>query len=709
MTDVNGLTESDYRMLEQSWIPRQLADDAGIRRVSSVEGAEAVCCNRPGNYAGLLFPYVWPGETRAREHRLRRDRPEMEHKTDGSLRERQKYLCAPGGRNRLYFPCGIKPEMLGNASLSIVITEGEKKALSLYRLAGWNCSEPRFLPIGLSGVWNWRGTIGREPGPEGDTRSVKGPIPDFDHIVWKNRDVHILFDSDRQRNPSIQASERALARELKSRGAVVRLIELPDLPGFDKTGADDFLTHENDGPERLLSLIDNAACVEPGSAGEILARAGILKLTAESGIDEVEITLRQLRREMTGIDSLRRTAVHSETVKHLQNIGMKSSAQLVNAAMSSSDTGERTNRIAFPELEPWPHPVNGALLLDEISGTLSRYVVLPLSGIHAIALWIVHTYAVEATSICPILVIKSPEKRCGKTLLLELLINMVFRPLTASNITSSSLFRVIERYQPTLLLDEADTFLCNNEELRGIINSGYRRSSSYVIRTVGEDFEPVVFNTFGPKAVAQIGAPPETMLDRGIVIEMRRKKQDEKPERLRSDKIFTGLEHIRRKAARWTKDNLAILIDGEPSIPSSLHDRARDSWRPLLAVAELAGVRWMEYGRSSAEELCVETGAVSNRTLLLADIRNIFEQADTTRMSSSDICSRLRAIEEHPWPELRDGQPITARQLARLLEPLGIGPRQFRLNGEIVRGYELEDFADSFARYLSGITSDSCQ
>jgi hypothetical protein len=148
------------------------------------------------------------------------------------------------------------------------------------------------------------------------------------------------------------------------------------------------------------------------------------------------------------------------------------------------------HRIAFSEPESWKHLVDGASLLDEIASVLCRFLVLPLNEIKVVALWILHTYAVGATTICPILVVKSAEKRCGKTLLLELLLNLVFRPLPASNITAASLFRAIEKYKPTLLLDEADTFLHNNDELKGIINSGYPSSSSYVVRTVGDDFEP---------------------------------------------------------------------------------------------------------------------------------------------------------------------------------------------------------------------------
>jgi len=703
MTAPNGLTEADYQMLAKSWIPRSLADSVGICRVSSAQGAEIIGCDKPGNYAGIVFPYFYPGETQARDYWLYLDCLEMEHKPDGSLREKRKYFGTPDGRNRLYFPCGIKPETLQDISLPVIIAEGEKKTLALYRLAEWNTPKPRFLPVGLRGIWNWRGVIGKEPG--GNTRKVKSVIPDMERITWKERTAYILFDSDKQRNSSIQAAERALAGELKSRGAFVRLIDLPDLPDFDKTGADDFLAHPDGGADKLLALIDNSAPVEAGSAGEILSRTGVFALNAQSDIDEVEAVLRRLRSEISGVDRLRETAIRSETIKHLASIGVQAPAQLVGVALSQFECQDEIRGIAFPETEPWPYPVDDSQLLDEIADSLRRFVILPSAEIQAVTLWVVHTYAVEATSICPILIIKSAEKRCGKTLLLELLFNLVFRPLSASNITASALFRVIERYKPTMLCDEAETYLQNNDELRGILNAGYRRSSSYVVRTVGDDFEPVVFNTFGPKVIAQIDKPQETLLDRSIMIEMRRKTPDEKPDRLRSDRVFEDFKHLRQKAIRWTKDNLKRLADCDPVVPSELNDRARDSWRPLLSIAELSGERWTEYGRICAVKLSKGKSEVSKRTLLLSDIRDIFRKAQTKRMTSADICAELREMESRDWPEWKDGKPITVRQLARMLEPLDIRPKQLKMDKANVRGYELDDFNDSFARYMPDLES----
>jgi len=189
------------------------------------------------------------------------------------------------------------------------------------------------------------------------------------------------------------------------------------------------------------------------------------------------------------------------------------------------------------------------------------------------------------------------------------------------------------------------------------------------------------------------------------MIEMRRKTPDEKPERLRSDRVFEDFKHLRQKALRWTKDNLKRLADCDPCVPQELNDRARDSWRPLLAIAEIAGTRWAEYGRLCAVKLAKGKSEVSKRTLLLSDIRDIFRRAQVDRMTSTDICAGLCEMEERAWPEWKDGKPITARQLARMLEPLDIRPKQLKMDKTNIRGYELEDFTDSFARYLPDLES----
>ena len=97
-----------------------------------------------------------------------------------------------------------------------------------------------------------------------------------------------------------------------------------------------------------------------------------------------------------------------------------------------------------------------------------RYIVLPKGGAEALALWALHAWTMEAGDISPFMVLVSPTKRCGKTSALIILYYITPRSELASNISPSALFRYIEDVRPTLLIDEADSFVKDNEELRRI-------------------------------------------------------------------------------------------------------------------------------------------------------------------------------------------------------------------------------------------------
>ena len=151
------------------------------------------------------------------------------------------------------------------------------------------------------------------------------------------------------------------------------------------------------------------------------------------------------------------------------------------------------------EVPPAENQVDGEELLNWIQEELNRHVILPKCAAEAITLWIMLTYCHQAFNVLPLLGIISPVKRCGKTTLIEILHGFTNKGLTASSITPAAVYRTIEKYTPTLLIDEADTFLKNNDELRGIINSGHTRASAHVIRVEGDSHEPVKFSTWGPK------------------------------------------------------------------------------------------------------------------------------------------------------------------------------------------------------------------
>src|SRR6516164_3639408 len=252
------------------------------------------------------------------------------------------------------------------------------------------------------------------------------------------------------------------------------------------------------------------------------------------------------------------------------------------------------------KVEPWPEPVDGAVLLDSIKRVFRRYIILPKAAEVALSLWVLHAWTVDAGDISPFMVLVSPTKRCGKTSVLILLFYLTPKSELASNITAAALFRYIEAVRPTLLIDEADSFVKDNEELRGILNSGHTKVAAYVIRTieVNGDYQPHRFSTWAPKAIATIRALADTLEDRAVVVRLQRKPPSAKVERLRR-RDNEWFEALRSQAARWAADNFEKLVDPDPQIPEALNDRAADNWRPLVAIADLVGGEWPQLARQA--------------------------------------------------------------------------------------------------------------
>lgn len=458
----------------------------------------------------------------------------------------------------------------------------------------------------------------------------------------------------------------------------------------------------------ILELAKAAINNDNGSDPLACALSVFDGLQEGSPLIEIENALRILGPSLNGSDPLRRATLREAILKRLEPFGLSSPAKLVDAALGNGGgevIDQQGKPVLFENIEPWLEVVNGADLLDDFVSALKRHVVLPQWSAEATALWILHAHALEAFTISPLLVATSPTKRSGKTLLLEIVSLAIPRRLFASNITPSALFRAVDKFKPTLLIDEADTFLKENEELRGIINASHRRASAFVLRSVGDEHEPAIFSTWSAKAIALIGKLKDTLEDRSIIISLRRKNPTEKVERFRIDKVTPGFTILRRKAARWAADNLTALREADPKMPDALNDRAADNWRPLLAIADLAGGNWPKLAQEAALALSgnVDEGENSALIQLLADLEELFKNVE--RLSSAEIVKELGAMEDRPWSEWRKGKPITPRQLARLLAPLGIAPKSVRLGEkDIPRGYAREQLDDSFIRYLSATT-----
>jgi hypothetical protein len=219
--------------------------------------------------------------------------------------------------------------------------------------------------------------------------------------------------------------------------------------------------------------------------------------------------------------------------------------------------------------------VNGAELLDLIAVEFEQYVVLPLHAMVALTLWVVHTYVIDAGDISPILAVTSPTKRCGKTTLLKLLAWLAFRTVFVSNISASSIFRYVDAKQPTLLIDEGDTFLIGNDQMRGTLNAGHARGGAYVMRTRGNSV--VRFSTWAAKAIALIGALPATLADRSICVSMQRRKDSEQRAR------------IAIATARTSKPCEAMRFDGRMTISRHWWIRIPRSLPRSMIVRRITG------------------------------------------------------------------------------------------------------------------------
>ena len=398
--------------------------------------------------------------------------------------------------------------------------------------------------------------------------------------------------------------------------------------------------------------------------------------------------------------------VRREEAKKL-GVQIKTLDDMVKSARSSG----AANRLPFTEHEPWEGPVDLAKLLDDIATLIQTYIILEPEQAYAAALWVVHTYLIDVADVSPIAVINAPERACGKTQFQTILGRLAYRPLFASNASLSALFRSIELWGATLLIDEADTFFRDNSELHGMVNAGYKRGG-FVLRSeaTGDNFEPKMFSVYGAKSIAGIALEkhlPDATISRGIVFGMRRKLNHEKVERFRNadDAVFNRLGS---QLARFALDHAHDVRIACPVLPEEMSDRAQDNWEPLLAVAMCAGDAWVQRATDAAIKMSMASESqASTGNDLLADIKEVLKTWSKPTIKTADLIALLIGDEDMGWGAYSRGRALTPRQLAKLLDAYGIKPKTVRQpksalepNGSTPKGYEVGDFKDAFTRYL---------
>jgi hypothetical protein len=363
-------------------------------------------------------------------------------------------------------------------------------------------------------------------------------------------------------------------------------------------------------------------------------------------------------------------------------------------------TDAEANAIKLPVLELWPEPVNGAETLHEVSSRFSAQLVLCPGAPDALTLWTGHTHPIRAFYQTPRLNLHSPHGGCGKTTTLELLATMVPRPLSTENMKPAVLFRVVDQHQPTLLLDELDTYLHQANELRGLLNAGHKRGAcAYRCEGAGNSIR--AFNAFAAAALAGIGPLPATLRDRSILIPLVRAKPAQL--KTRFDPYHAETETILgRKLARWARDNFDAIAACNPPLPPGAFNRLADNWRPLFAIAHVAGDDWPQRAAEAFAQLSPTPQTDSDPALLLlADIRSIFAASGAQSLFSSTLVDALVGIPARPWSRTSSNlAPIDQSWLARRLRPFDIRSHNLRIGTLQAKGYDLADFAESFSFYL---------
>jgi len=353
------------------------------------------------------------------------------------------------------------------------------------------------------------------------------------------------------------------------------------------------------------------------------------------------------------------------------------------------------------DVDEWPEAVNGHQLLSEMESIYKQYAILPDGACVALSLWTLGTYCFDAFRIYPMIGLTSPEKRCGKSTVMSLLQALTNKSLLSSNISPAAIYRVAELCKPTLLIDEADTFMKDNDELRGIINSGHTRDTAFVIRIEGDNLEPKRFSTWTPKALAMIGDLPDTIKDRSIVILMRRKTSGEIVLKIPLNASEQFLD-IRRKCKRWAVDNFDQLTQYTPTLPDHNNDREVDNWTPLFSIAGVCG---QEQAALDSMRYISPTGEDDSiGPMILGDIKAVFDKRGVEKIFSQDLVNDLIEFDDRPWAEWKRGKPITKTSLARLLKPFKIKSKTVRFGPDTGKGYSFKSFQDAFSRYLTPYT-----
>jgi hypothetical protein len=623
---------------------------------------------------GIWFPCI-DGEGTIQSYFLRPFPPLTG--TDGNT---AKFLTPKNG-NGYPFILPAVWQVAVKCSHPLFLTEGPVKALAILQAGG--------LPIGLGGVW--MATRGND-GFGTDLHPVLA-----DGFQWRGRKVYLVFDADFATNPSVRQALIRTLIVLHEHGANATVLRWPIAEG---KGIDDYLAAKTGGTVPLPALFAemcNAAVLLPG-------------ILETFDLEHVEMELIRSRLKGTSLEQLCRLVA--------KPLNVRASRLLEEILEERRKLAAESPKPSLPNVTPRALPV----ILEAICEVLRRYVVFPLPEEQpvVIALWVLHTWLFVAFDYTPSLSIYSPAWRSGKSRLLEVLKLLCRNPEMTSGASAAALIRTnSETDPPTLLLDEMDTMYSRRkggdpeaENTRRFLNAGYERGATF-LRCAWQGKEIVVqrLPAFCPKALAAIGqCLPETVEDRSIPVEIQRQGKEKRAEKLRKREAKTFVASLRDELEVLSagKELLETLNKARPVMPEELNDRQQDICEPLLAIADHAGGDWPEKARAALVRLYGRQDEERDLHIrLLADIKRVFEATGEQALSTQTLLTELVAIaDDAPWPEwfekaLKDGQIKSAgSKLAYHMKRYRIKPVSVRIDDEVLRGYQRDQFKNAWERYL---------
>jgi putative DNA primase/helicase len=307
----------------------------------------------------------------------------------------------------------------------------------------------------------------------------------------------------------------------------------------------------------------------------------------------------------------------------------------------------------------------------------------------------VHDIAVHS----PLLLLDSAEGDSGKTTTADVVQFLSPRGHSGAEPTGATIYRFVDHVHPTLIIDDADKLFERKPELRHIVNVGWTRGKK--IPRQGPGGHTYWFDPFCAKCIAGVRLVLDrTTMTRGIRVKLVPKLPEEKCEDFDHADDDTFLT-LRRKAARWAKDNAEALKSARPILPPGFNNRLRMNWKVQLAIADLAGGEWPKLARRAAVRLARGRSELSVGIRALEMFRVLFG-THGAELTSADAQRLFAADQDGEWAEFNGpGRPITKRQIALLIADYEIHPGVIHPRGRKAdRGYKSEWFADAFRRFL---------